>query len=161
MSSKKRETESEWMMCRGHSHIHVCITKKSICFSIHSSFFLSHVCFFFLALFFRLSLVLLSSSSSSLSLFVDIRTAMFFVCSMPFTLPCVWVMGKREQETMRGLYNDAKCLYMCALADRLYFLSIYDDDEEDAENARALLLPVYFESTRRFFLVPPLLPVPV
>ncbi len=43
---------------------------------------------------------------------------------------------------------------MCARVDRLYFLSIYDDDE-DAENARAPLLPVYFESTRRFFLVLP------
>jgi hypothetical protein len=47
-------------------------------------------------------------------------------------------------------------MLVCARADRLYFLSIYDDDE-DAENARAPLLPVYFESTRRFFLVPPFL----
>jgi hypothetical protein len=44
--------------------------------------------------------------------------------------------------------------YVYVRADRLYFLSIYDDDE-NAENARAPLLPVYFESTRRFFLVPP------
>jgi hypothetical protein len=100
MLSKKRESERANDVSWTFAHTYV-LQKKSICFSIHSSFFLSHVCFFFLALFFRLSLVLLSSSSSSSlsSLFDDIRTAMFFVCSMPFTLPCVRMMGEaRERE---------------------------------------------------------------
>lgn len=91
---------------------------------------------FFLALFFRLSLVLLSSSSSFLSLFVDIRTAIFFVYSMPVTLPymcvcvCVSVMGEaRERERgrqwggctmMRNAY-----VYVCmrALIDYIFYLS--------------------------------------
>ncbi len=30
---------------------------------------------------------------------------------------------------MRRLYNDAKCLCVCARVGRLYFLSIYDDVE--------------------------------
>jgi hypothetical protein len=113
VKQKTRESANEW--CGVDIRIHVCITKKAFAsLFIRLSFFLVFASFF-LALFFRFSLVLLSSSSSSLSLFVDIRTAILFVCSMSFTLP--WCMSdgrrEREREMMRGLYNDSKCLCVC------------------------------------------------
>jgi hypothetical protein len=46
---------------------------------------------------------------------------------------------------MRNAYM---CMCASAHVDRLYFLSIYDDDDE---NARASLLPVYFESSLSSF----------
>ncbi len=154
----KNEGERKRMMCRGHSRARMYYKKKHLL--LYSFVFLSHVCFFFLALFFRLSLVLLSSSSSStsssFSLFVDIRTAMFFVCSMPFTLLVRVSDGRREQDDEGATQWCEMLMSMCvrARADRLYFLSIYDDDEDDAENACAPVLPIYFEPTRRCVLVP-------
>lgn len=152
------------MMCRGHSHTRMYYKKKRLL--LYSFVFLPFSCS--LLFFWHFSSVFLPFSCptprrpyrySSI-----LEPQCFFVCFMPSTLPCVcewWEKRDRESETMRGLQNNAKCLCVCARADRLYFLSIYDDDE-DVENARALapLLPVYFESTRRFFLVP-LSPVPV
>ncbi len=138
MSSKKWERERANDVSWTFAHTYVLQKKAFASLFIRLSSFLVFASFF-LALFFRLSPVLLFYSSSSLSLFVDIRTAMFFVCFMPSTLPCVcewWEKRDRESETMRGLQNNAKCLCVCARADRLYFLSIYDDDE-DVENARA------------------------
>jgi len=129
------------MMCCGHSHTRTYYQKKSICFSIHSSFFLSHICFFFLALFFRLFLVLLSSSSLSfLSLFVDIRTAILFFCLCHalalYMRVCECSKKKKNRRTINGTRQRSEMLVsMCAHANRLYFLSLYDKDK-DAENAR-------------------------
>jgi hypothetical protein len=118
-------------MCRGHSHIRMYYKKKHLfLYSLVLLFF-----FFFWHFLSRLLLVLLSSS------FVDIRTTMFF-CLFHAFLHCLVLVvmgGEREREierTMRRLYNDAKCLCVCARArvDRLYFLSIYENDE-NAENA--------------------------
>jgi hypothetical protein len=140
MSSKKWERERANDVSWTFAHTYVLQKKAFASLFIRLSSFLVFASFF-LALFFRLSPVLLSYSSSSLSLFVDIRTAMFFVCSMPFTLPCVWVMEKERERDDEGATQWCEmliCMYVCARAraDRLYFLSIYDDDE-DVENARA------------------------
>jgi hypothetical protein len=117
------------MMCRGHSHTRMYYKKKHLL--LYSFVFLPFSCL--LLFFWHFSSVFLSFSSlsSSLSLFVDIRTAMFFVYSMPFTSPCMCVSDgrrerERESETMRGLHNDAKCLCVCvrALIDYIFYLSM-------------------------------------
>lgn len=110
--------------------LHVCMyhIKRSICFTIHSPFFSFSCLLLFLALFFRFffSLIFLSSSSSFLSLFVDVRTAMFFV--YPCLSHCFLYVNDR-----RSSRNEKRC-GRCTMRREILF-SISTDDE-NAENAQ-------------------------
>lgn len=143
-------------MCRGHSRTRMYYKKKAFAsLFIRLSSFLMFASFFW-----HFSSVFLSFSCSPrrrpyrYSLILEPQ----YFLSVPCLLHCLVCVsdGRRERERARrwGGCTTMRNAYVYVRADRLYFLSIYDDDE-NAENARAPLLPVYFESIRRFFLVPP------
>ena len=122
MSSKKRwrerERVSEW--CVVDIRTHVCITKKSICFSIHSSFLLSRVCFFF----WHFSSVFLSFSCPPPYRYSSILEPQCFL-SIP-CLVCVcewWEKGERNDEGATQWCEMLVCVCVRALIDYIFYLS--------------------------------------
>jgi hypothetical protein len=164
MSSKKweRERASEW--CVVDIRTHVCITKKKRLL-LYSFVFLPFSCS--LLFFWHFSSVFLPFSCSTprrpyrYSSILEPQCFLSVSCLL-HCLVCV-SDGRGETERARrwGGYRIMRnaYVYVRALIDYIFYLSM-TMMRTWKTRARAPLLPVYFESTRRFFLVP-LSPVPV
>jgi hypothetical protein len=79
----------------------------------------------------------------------------FFVCSMPST----YEMGEKRAQGDEGATQRCEMsMCICALIDYIFYLFML---MTRTRKKLSLLLPVYFESTRRFFLAPFLSSVPL
>jgi len=125
---------------------YVCIIKKSICFSIRSSFSFS----FFFGTFYPVFCSFSCLRRSSI-----LGPQCFFVYSMHFYI-ALCLLWWEEKERNRA--NDEKAIQWCemlmcvcarALIDYIFYLSM---KMMRTRKTRASLLPVYFESSRFLFL---------